>query len=299
MVDLNSLMTSLGGFTLVGSFLMGLLANFTTQKINKVYEDFSKKNKFINHDLQRAVKQSFLRAIKAIASECLEKAKLSRTDMKWLEHKQAEVKDALKQLEKTEFPDMPLESLGEIELLFKPSGSMATEQFLQIVEEKLIAEALKDDAAAPESYKEKIRSDLFKQMCNYFAWEIKNTPEVRSIFDSQMLAQIDVRLIELGSTVDEAKEAVYEVKQAVKEIKEILCPPKTETIASGENPMPENLLEMIGGAMPLDSKFYVKRPLRFRGGTALCCSKAHGRSAKLPCWRVECRKPVTPAFRSY
>ena len=49
MVDLNSLMTSLGGFTLVGSFLMGLLANFTTQKINKVYEDFSKNNKFINH----------------------------------------------------------------------------------------------------------------------------------------------------------------------------------------------------------------------------------------------------------
>jgi len=87
MVDLNSLMTSLGGFTLVGSFLMGLLANFTTQKINKVYEDFSKNNKFINHDLQRAVKKSFLRAIEAIASECLEKTNFSGDDVKWLKQK--------------------------------------------------------------------------------------------------------------------------------------------------------------------------------------------------------------------
>ncbi len=212
--------------SLISGFVAGILANLASPKVSNFLEDFSKNNKFINHDLQRAVKKSFLRAIEAVVVKCLEKAKLSRNDIKWLEQKQAAVKDALKQLEKTEFPDMPLESLREIELLFRPSGGMATEQFLQIVEEKLIAEALENDAAAPEPYKEKIRTDVFKRMCDYFAWEIKNTPEVRCIFDSQTLAQIDVRLIELGSTVDEAKEAVYEVKKTVKEIKEILCPSK-------------------------------------------------------------------------
>ncbi len=209
---------------ILGHFLLAVIHHVTGHKVNETLQhlikNLEKEGKLVNHDLQRAVKESFLRAIKDIVSECQKKTNLSGNDMKWLKQKNADMKDALKKLEKKEFPDMPLESLSEmkdalkvlektkspdmpleslreIESLFKPSGGMATKQFLQIVEQKLIAEALRDDAAAPEPYKEKIRTDVFKRMCDYFAWEIKNTSEVRHIFDSQTLAQIDARLIEL------------------------------------------------------------------------------------------------------
>ncbi len=183
--------------SLISGFVTGILANLTSPKVSNFLEGLSKNNKFINHDLQRAVRRSFLRAIEAIVLKCQEETNLSGNDMKWLKQKHAKLKDALNQLEKEESPDMPLESLREIELLFKPSGGILTEQLLQIVEKKLIAQALKDDDAAPECYKEKLGTDLFKQMCDFFAWEIKNTPDARHIFDSQTLAQIDNRLVEL------------------------------------------------------------------------------------------------------
>jgi len=190
------------GFT-IGSFLASFLASAAhggnLPIISKIYKFFPKKDNLINHDLQKAVKRSYLSAIQNIAMDCqkeLEKDKsfldrmLSRSDdLNWLKQKRNQTAKALGQLDKEKSVEIPLETLRQIESLFSPSGKVV-EEITQLAKEKLTTEALKDERI-PECYARAVEEKLFDLTCLYFAWEIKHTPEVRHIFQTQLLTQID------------------------------------------------------------------------------------------------------------
>jgi len=190
------------GFT-IGSFLASFLASAAhggnLPVISKIYKFFPKKDNVINHDLQKAVKRSYLSAIQNIAMDCqkeLEKDKsfldrmLPRSDdLNWLKQKRNQTAKALGQLDKEKSVEIPLETLRQIESLFSPSGTVI-EGITQFAKDKLTAEALKDERI-PEYYAKAVKEKLFDLTCLYFVWEIKHTPEVRHIFQTQLLTQID------------------------------------------------------------------------------------------------------------
>ncbi len=240
---------------IISNFVIGFLASTGVEVTFRTIDFFRKENTFVNHDLQKAVRQSYLSALQDIISDCREELKQNdqpvlglypssecRKNLKWLDQKHK----SLEQETENQANLTSFHSLEEIQsLLLNPSDSSA-QKIIEKVKQKL-AVALKDDTA-PVCYQKAVEEKLFEQMCLYFAKEIKDKPNVRHIFDSQMLAQIDFRL---------------------QKIEDILCPPKPETLAeqdaglsdSDRNSVPENLLEMVGGAIPLDSKFYVERPV--------------------------------------
>jgi len=240
---------------MIGDFMIGFLAGTGVEITSRLVDFLRKENTFVNHDLQKAVRRSYFSALHDIISDCREELKQNdqpvlgiypssecRKGLNWLNQK-----DKYLEKERKEQSDLvSFHSLNEIQSLLNPSGTSAQE-IIQEVKQKIVAEVLKDDAA-PLCYQEAVKEKLFEQMCLYFAKEIKDKPNVRHIFDSQVLVQIDFRL---------------------QRIQETLCSPKPETLAeqdadlsdSERNPIPENLLEMVGGAMPLDSKFYVERPV--------------------------------------
>lgn len=120
--------------------------------------------------MQKALRRSFLEAIQTIAWECHKelvaksnvpyflgkriinppqnRLDIQRLDhnIQWLDQKIKQLARKLKEVERSH--EMPLESLAAIESLLTPKGQLAEER-IQVVREKLVAEALKDDPRPP------------------------------------------------------------------------------------------------------------------------------------------------------
>jgi len=187
-------------------FIIGYLASGGVEITVHLLDFLKKENTFVNHDLQKAVRRSYLSSLKDIASGCRQELLKDATpllittiypsehsvDLKWLDQKIKSLKKGLKSIDKEQPVDVSFQSLDEIQTMLKPSGSSAKE-IIHSVKERLTAEALKDDTA-PVCYKEAVEKELFEQMCAYFAREIKDKPNVRHIFDSQVLVQINSTL---------------------------------------------------------------------------------------------------------
>lgn len=178
----------------------------------------------VNHDLQKALKRSFLFAVLAIASEYREElsnhvqyyrgviiySEQYRTEFQQLDSKIKKLKAEIQEIERLKPKDLeiPMESLEDIELLLTPEGTLAGER-IKNWKEKLLEEALKDCRVA--GYEQKLRKDeagLFEQMGTLFADEIKKNHNVRSIFEGQLLAQINVNLKERQFTIQDIENAL-------------------------------------------------------------------------------------------
>jgi hypothetical protein len=195
---------------IINAFLIGWAASMTanhTDFIQRFRTYLKNKDNLVNHDLQKGVKRSFLESLQHTARECraeltsqnegrfsfkrvfTRSAPTHRDSIAWLDRKHNELAKELERLRKEEFTEIPFNSSDEIAALMKPSGIKADE-VIRSVRQKLLHNALRDDDGAPECYKEAVRAKLFERMCERFASEIKHTPEVRHIFDSQLLVQI-------------------------------------------------------------------------------------------------------------
>ncbi len=160
----------------------------------RAFMDFLKRGGEPVDDLRRAVRRSFILALKSICDHCIDELKTKKKEhakeIAWLEQKRRRLDDELKAVEGAGYG--PLESLTEIELLVLPDGSLAQERIDEI-KRKLVDAAIAG-SEPPACFREKVENELFRRMGVYFAEEIKTDEIVKNVFEGQLLSQINVRL---------------------------------------------------------------------------------------------------------
>jgi HEAT repeat protein/energy-coupling factor transporter ATP-binding protein EcfA2 len=188
----------------------------------------SRNGKIVNHDLEKALKRSFLKAQQQIASECKQEIDPKNTnnresfsyslqdrrrDFDWLKRKLEQLKLDLAKVEKETVPSgIPIASLDEIELLLTATDEL-NQNRVAGVKQKLLEVALENCDVAP--YKIKLEQDLFAFVSAYFAQEIKENDKVFQIFTGQTLARIDSRTQEMYAWLEEIVEKSRIVYQPI------------------------------------------------------------------------------------
>jgi energy-coupling factor transporter ATP-binding protein EcfA2 len=188
----------------------------------------SRNGKIVNHDLEKALKTSFLKAQQQIASECKQEIDPKnsanresfsyslqdrRRDFDWLKRKLEQLKLDLEQVEKETVPSgIPIEGLDEIELLLTATDELKQNRVAG-VKQKLLEVALENCDVAP--YKIKLEQELFALVSAYFAQEIKENDKVFQIFTGQSLTRIDSRTQEMYAWLEEIVEKSRIVYQPI------------------------------------------------------------------------------------
>ena len=188
----------------------------------------SRNGKIVNHDLEKALKTSFLKAQQQIASECKQEIDPKNTanresfayslqdrrrDFDWLKRKLEKLKLELEQVDKETVPSgIPIAGLDEIELLLTSADELKQHQ-VEAVKQKLLEVALESCDVAP--YKTKLEQELFALVSAYFAQEIKENDKVFQIFTGQSLTRIDSRTQEMYAWLEEIVEKSRIVYQPI------------------------------------------------------------------------------------
>lgn len=160
-------------------------------------------DRYVNDELEKAVRRSFLRALQTVASDSLEQltegfkkyrgvyvcSSENRQDVAWLEQYLKQVEKQIAQAENVSSTDFPLESVEQIELLITPDGIL-NETLVEQVKQKLI-ESATQESGTPELYRRIAEDSLFERVCVCFAYEIKGNSAVRDIFQTQLLAKVN------------------------------------------------------------------------------------------------------------
>lgn len=206
------------GFTLgavVTGIATNILAHYPDWVVCKGVKSFvnylKQDDKLINHHLQKALKSSLLSALQDIAREC-EKQLVGldpknmlmvmvehppepsypperEQDIKILNDKWIRLGKELGKIKKLKDIEPLIDSIDEIAFLLTPEGELAEER-IQKIKDNLIVEALSRYGDLPECYRAKVREVLFQRVCEQFSAQIKYVPEVRRIFQAQLLAQV-------------------------------------------------------------------------------------------------------------
>ena len=179
----------------------------------------SRNGKIVNHDLEKALKTSFLKAQQQIASECKQEIDPKnaayresfsyslqdrRRDFDWLKQKLEKLKLELEQVDKETVPSgIPIAGLDEIELLLTSADELKQNQ-VEKLQQKLLEVAIKNCDVAP--YTTKLEQELFSLLSAYFAQEIKENDKVFQIFTGQTLTRIDSRTQEMYAWLEEIVE---------------------------------------------------------------------------------------------
>ncbi|XZN92364.1 MAG: HEAT repeat domain-containing protein [Microcoleus sp.] len=188
----------------------------------------SRNGKIVNHDLEKALKTSFLKAQQQIASECKQEIDPKnranresfayslqdrRRDFDWLKRKLEKLKLELEQVNKETIPSgIPITGLDEIELLLTAPDELKQNR-VEKLQEKLLAVALENCDVAP--YKTKLKQELFTLLSAYFAQEVKENDKVFQIFTGQTLTRIDRTTQEMYAWLEEIVEKSRIVYQPI------------------------------------------------------------------------------------
>jgi Trypsin-like peptidase domain/NB-ARC domain len=206
----------LAGFTL-GSILAGLIsglwANNAEQAVNAGYKSLinylKQESEPVNHELQKAVKRSLLRARRNLALKCRNElagkfptfhawwpffSKQHRNDVRWLNQQIAQWTKDLRTINRVESVETPISLPEEIDLLLTPEDTLSV-AVVKKIQDKFLAEALRGEQ--PACYVRNVTREipgLFQLVCNYFAEELKNNKQVSNIFAGELLVQINANL---------------------------------------------------------------------------------------------------------
>ncbi|MBE9165525.1 NACHT domain-containing NTPase, partial [Tychonema sp. LEGE 06208] len=220
----------LGGlFTVVWQAILGTQANDAAKHLCVTgIKKSSRNGKIVNHDLEKSLKTSFLKAQQQIASECKQEIDPKnsvnresfsyslqdrRRDFDWLKRKLEQLKLDLANVEKETVPSgIPIASLDEIELLLTATDELKQNRVAE-VKQKLLEVALENCDVAP--YKIKLEQDLFALVSAYFAQEIKENEKVFQIVTGQTLTRIDRTTQEMYAWLEEIVEKSRIVYQPI------------------------------------------------------------------------------------
>ncbi len=214
---------------ILGKILAGILSDIvkdivksnTESVVKEKYTDFIKlQGKFVNYQLEKALRRSFVLAQYSIASECRrELVQSSRmvygrssrlgtleheADIRLLNKKLKQLKEELNKVKQLKANATPIESLNDLGLLLTEEGKLDEKRV--DIKNKLLAEALVDNSVA--CYKAKVEASLLERICAYFAFEIKTNPSVRDILQTQLLAQINLKSENLEKSLLDVAQAV-------------------------------------------------------------------------------------------
>jgi hypothetical protein len=155
-------------------------------------------NYYINDELEKAVKRSFLMAQITIATDGIERltgnlryrgvyqcSPQDRSDVTWLETLIRSSKKQISQLEKNVQHDFPLSSIEDLELLVTPEG-LLNESLMQEANRKIL-NVVSGDATTPQIYRQIADESFFPRICLFFSYEVKSNSAVRNIFQTQLL----------------------------------------------------------------------------------------------------------------
>jgi len=179
------------------------------RKVTNQFQHFQA-SKIINHDMQKALNRSFQFSLKIICDDCLSRLKhesfqqrgnfeLSK-QIRWLESKKDSIETELKEIEKSEYKELPSEVLEEIKFLLI-QGDPTTDVFPNFKSE-LIEKAGEIDRA-PECYRKCVENNILDLMRDNFAYEIKTNQAVSNIIEGQLLVQTDIKVDMLLSYVQD------------------------------------------------------------------------------------------------
>ena len=207
-------------FTLAWQGILSNQANDAAKHLWKGIKNLSQNGKIVNHDLEKALKTSFLKAQQKIASECKQEIDPKnaanpesfgyslqdrRRDFEILKRKLDKLKLDLEQIDKETVPfGIPIAGLDEIEVLLTSTNELKQNQQVEEVTQKLLAVALENCNVAP--YKKKLERELLGLLSAYFALEIKENDKVFKIFTGQSLTRIDSATQEMHAWLQEIVE---------------------------------------------------------------------------------------------
>lgn len=216
---------SIIGCGMLAAAFTGILGNRTDAVVKyagkKLLNSVLEADRLTNHDLQKAVERSYIKALDSVCTECITDLAMQtdttdhRNEYAWLHNKKALLQKELNDPAKIQYRTQSLNTLRDIELLLTSGNGIDTHK-IGLIRDKIIVFA--DDEEAPEIYRRKINSVLFEKMCTYFAYEIKYNEIVRNIFQSQVLASLDIEAHNNRLTIDLIANSLSEVSSAFQDI---------------------------------------------------------------------------------
>jgi len=176
----------------------------------------------VNHDLQRAVREAYLRATLVVCHALYEergvppqmlwrdlRTVLRRPDeIRWLDKVCRWINEELRQLPKATYQPPSTDADHQIELLLQPKGTTAEQRAKELADKlkQSLLEEVRRFGEPPERFvqmiqqgwtltqpdKTEVRLDWFDLLCAFFVNTLKTTPKVRAIFEGKLLANLAV-----------------------------------------------------------------------------------------------------------
>jgi tetratricopeptide (TPR) repeat protein len=186
----------------------------------------------VNHDLQRAVREAYLRATRAVCHALYEERGVPpqmlwrdlRTvlcppdEIRWLDKVCRWIDEELRQLPKATYQPPSTDADHQIELLLQPKGTTAEQRAKELADKlkQSLLEEVRRFGEPPERFvqmiqqgwtltqpnKTEVRLDWFDLLCAFFVNTLKTTPEVRAIFEGKLLANLAVESVPI--TLDQS-----------------------------------------------------------------------------------------------
>ncbi|KAB8316235.1 DUF1822 family protein [Tolypothrix campylonemoides VB511288] len=212
-------------------FLVGIVTNrVDAMVVAPIVENALKRlqqdSKRENQDLEKILKICFLSALQNIAWESHKELMGSsivqryrgiiiyqsehREELQWLDRKLQQLVKELKQVKQAEYVEMLFDSWDEIASLLTPKGQLVQE-VIQAAEEKLIAEALKEDDI-PECYVAKVKQILFEKVQEQLSLEIKHNAVLQNLIETNLLAHINANLTKQKLKIKDLENSVQSSK---------------------------------------------------------------------------------------
>lgn len=180
----------------------------------------------INNELEQAVQRSYLRAQISIASDGIEQLTgnlkyrgvyqcnpQDRSDVTWLENFIKDSKKQISQLEKNAQHDTSKSSIEDLKLLVTPEG-LLNKSLIQEVDKKILNVVI-GNATIPQVYRQIAETSFFARICLFFSYEVRSNPEVRNIFQTQLLAAANQKLNDQSITLSNIEQSLQETASAI------------------------------------------------------------------------------------
>jgi hypothetical protein len=208
----------------------GVVSDIGMRNLINFSHIIKKDRQYINHDLENGLNHAYLLAVMNICNECksglIARDEEKSEEFNWLGEKQRQLATNLQSIEeKKEKGDFSL-SMKEMETLLI-SDNMSTSQYFTGIQEQVISFTLLGDVKSP-CFKEKVKSSLLDELSLYFAFEIKNNPRLRNIFQSQILSQVDLHVEDIEISIHEISKRYPDLQTKLDVIQNELSETRTQ-----------------------------------------------------------------------
>ncbi|QLE54194.1 DUF1822 family protein [Nostoc sp. TCL26-01] len=219
-------------WTVVSGLVQGVAKGVAEPVFKEKYLEFIKyQGKFVNHDLEKALRNSFLLAQRSIVSECRQELVASSRyvyrgssrigtlehydDIRLLEKKLSQIQQELNQVKELKENTTPISSLSDVGFLLTQTESLAQ----KYIKEQLLAEALQDIDLP--YYRDKLENSLLERISAYFIFEIKNNQAVRDVLQTQLQIETYLRIDDLEKSLQNLAQEIPQLVEKLNNLEQV------------------------------------------------------------------------------